>query len=160
VYLTTTNPTAGNVNFAASYVPTPVTLTALITEVVVDPVAIPTNAVIAPPSLPNGTVNLITVGFMITSTDPTFAPRIMTATAGSGVVQFTGLLDTEPADGSCSRTFSVTVLSVQPPYLNQVAWQIIPMSKMQMVTLSPVTPRDEVGFLAYHYWQRQPVIMK
>jgi hypothetical protein len=159
VYLTSTNPVASGINFTATYNLTPVTLTARITEAVVNPVAIPGTAIIVPPAYSLGTANLITVTFRITSTDSAIS-QIVTATGSTGMVTFTGLLNTEPIDGSCGRTFGVSVVSVQPLYQGSIGWKYVPASQMQSASLSPASTTAEVGFLAYHYWAFQPIVRR
>ncbi len=151
-----------NVNFTAAFVPFPVTLTVRLTEAVFYPDAIPTTPVIVPPARSNGIGNFTTVTYRVQSSDGSYN-NMQTQNVslnGTTVLTFTPTVNVEPANGDCQRAFTVTVLSLLPPYQGVINWRYVPASATQVITLSPTNNTVQVPFLAYHYWVWTPIAIK
>ena len=154
--------TISNVNFTAAFVPFPVTLTVRLTEAVFHPGAIPTTPVIVPPARSNGIGNFTTVTYRVQSSDGSYN-QVQTenvSLSNSTQITFTPMVNVEPASGDCQRAFTVTVLSLLPPYQNVIPWQYVPVNATRVVTLSPTANTTEVPFLAYHYWVWTPIVIR
>ncbi len=150
-----------NVNFTAAFVPFPVTLTVRLTEAVFYPDAIPTTPVIVPPARSNGTGNFTTVTYRVQSSDGSYSStQTQNVTLFGTQVSFTPMVSAEPANGNCQRAFTVTVLSLLPPYKGVINWRYVPASATQVVTLSPTSNTAYVPFLAYHYWVWAPIAIR
>lgn len=150
-----------NVNFTAAFVPFPVTLTVQLTEAVFLPTAIPTTPVIVPPARSNGTGNFTTVTYRVQSSDGSYSStQSQNVTLFGTQVLFTPMVSVEPASGNCQRAFTVTVLSLLPPYKGVINWRYVPASATQVVTLSPTSNTAHVPFLAWHYWVWTPIVVK
>ena len=151
-----------NVNFTAAFVPFPVTITVRLTEAIFHPNAIPITPVIVPPARSNGIGNFSTVTYRVQSSDGSYN-QIQTQNVNlfnTTVLTFTPTVNTEPLSGDCARAFTVTVLSLLPPYQGVVPWSYVPVNATQVVTLSPTSNTAHVPFLAYHYWVWTPSVIR
>lgn len=151
-----------NVNFTAAFVPFPVTLTVQLTEAVFYPDAIPTTPVIIPPARSNGIDNFTTVTYRVQSSDGSYSSTQSQNVSFNNTTQLTFVptVSVEPANGNCQRAFTVTVLSLLPPYQNVINWRYVPASATQVITLSPTSNTAHVPFLAWHYWVWTPIVVK
>lgn len=151
-----------NVNFTAAFVPFPVTLTVQLTEAVFHPTAIPTTPAIVPPARSNGIGNFTTVTYRVQSSDGSYSSTQTQNVILNGTTQltFASTVSVEPANGNCQRAFTVTVLSLLPPYQGVINWRYVPASATQVVTLSPTSNTAHVPFLAYHYWVWTPIAIR
>ncbi len=151
-----------NVNFTASFVPFPVTLTVGLTEAVFVPGAIPITPVIVPPARSNGIGNFSTVTYRVQSSDGSYSQTQTQNVSFFSTTQviFAPTVSVEPANGNCQRAFTVTVLSLLPPYQGVIPWKYVPASATQVVTLSPTSNTAFVPFLAYHYWVWTPIVIR
>ncbi|MCS7061259.1 MAG: hypothetical protein RMN25_08825 [Anaerolineae bacterium] len=151
-----------NVNFIASFVPFPVTITVQLTEAIFLPDAIPTNPVIAPPARSNGIGNFSTVTYRVQSSDGSYSSTQTQNVNFFSTTQmiFVPTVSVEPASGNCQRAFTVTVLSLLPPYQGVVNWRYVPANATQVVTLSPSSNVAHVPFLAWHYWVWTPILIR
>jgi hypothetical protein len=150
-----------NVNFVASFVPFPVTITARLTEAIFHPNAIPVTPTIFPPGRSNGISNFITVTYRVQSSDGSYSQTLTQNVSLSGTTQLTfqPTVSVEPSNGNCSQAFTVTLLSLLPPYQGLIPWRYVPVNATQVVTLSPTNNAAFVPFLAYHYWAWVPVVI-
>lgn len=151
-----------NVNFTATFVPFAVTLTVRLTEAVFYPDAIPTTPVIVPPARSNGIANFTTVTYRVQSSDGSYnsSQTRNVSLDQTTVLTFTPTVNVEPANGNCQRAFTVTVLSLLPPYQGVINWRYVPASATQVITLSPTSNTAQAPFLAYHYWVWTPIAIK
>jgi len=143
-----------SVNFSASFVPFPVTITVRLTEAIFHPNAIPVTPTIFPPGRSNGIGNFTAVTYRVQSSDGSYS---QTQTQNVSLFNTTQLtfqptVSVEPSNGNCAQAFTVTVLSLLPPYQGVIPWRYVPVNATQVVTLSPTSNTAFVPFLAYHYW--------
>lgn len=150
--------TVTGVNFSASFIPFPVTITIRLTEMIPVPGAIPVTPVITPPNRPNGTGNFTTVTYRIQSADGTISQTQTQNVVLFGTeLTFTPTIFNEPANGNCTMPFTVTVVSLLPLYQGVVDWQYVPVGGSQVVTVSATARTVNVPFLAYHHWAWGPI---
>ncbi len=163
-YLTPGTPDATGFVFTPTYIPMNVTVTARMTEAIFVPGIIPTTPVIVPPARSNGISFLNNINYRIQGPGVD-ATGVASGSGGSTAYSFTransGLMNTEPANGQCAQTYTVTVVSVQP-YLNVINWKYVPASGVQAVNVATWggSATANADFLAYHYWTWAPVVIR
>jgi hypothetical protein len=159
VYLTQSQKVITGLDFTVNYRIVPATVTVILTEVQNFGTIPPTMPVIVPPAISGGTANFTgqlkysLTGASVVYSDPSGIAVYPLYRNGS----FSGLLDTEPVDGSCQRTFTATVASLSP--YKGINWHYVPATG-SVVTVTSDSPNVIASILPYHYWVFQPIVRK